>query len=318
MSRTLKKNQTLLTDNQIVVTVTSRALFDLEKENAIFENEGIDAYRAYQQKHRSDPLNPGVAFPFVRRLLKLNHIFGDKELFKVVVMSRNSPETGERFFESCRHYNLSIHAGAFTSGQSTFPYLKAFNTTLFLSANKENVVNAIKNNIAAGLILPTKKSALKEKDEDNELRIAFDFDGVIISDESEKEFKKNGVEGFDLFESSNAKKPHKPGPLHELFKKLAAIQALDEKRGKKNPHYKPAIRISIVTARGAPSEQRLITTLENLGMRAAELFLLDGAPKKNVIMALKPHIFFDDQLKHVATTAPEIPSVLIPFGVNNF
>mgnify|MGYP003332402299 CR=1 FL=1 len=105
-------------------------------------------------------------------------------------MSRNSPETGERFFESCRHYNLSIHAGAFTSGQSTFPYLKAFNTTLFLSANKENVVNAIKNNIAAGLILPTKKSALKEKDEDNELRIAFDFDGVIISDESEKELKK--------------------------------------------------------------------------------------------------------------------------------
>lgn len=302
-------------NEQLVVAVSSRALFDLEMEHRLFEEAGIEAYRKYQTKHKDDPLKPGVAYPFVRRLLMLNKIYGP-ESFKVIVISRNSPETGQRFFSSCRYYNLPIKAGAFTSGQSTFPYLSAYGASLFLSANKENVIRAIHQGQPAGLVLPTDLSQ-QEADSENELRIAFDFDGVIVDDESEKTYKKEGLAGFERFEQRLKTTPHSPGPLHQLFKKLARFQELDEKLGQGNPYYKPNIRVAIVTARGAPSEQRLITTLRSFGMRAAELFLLDGMSKAGVLEAFRPHIFFDDQIRHLEGTKQIVPSVLIPFGVRN-
>ncbi len=304
------------TNDQLVIAVSSRALFDLEDEHLLFENEGIAAYREYQLKNVDTPLRPGVAFTFIERLLKLNNLFPEQEPFRVVVLSRNSPETGQRFFSSCRHYNLPIKAGAFTSGQSTFPYLKAFDASLFLSANQENVERAIHQGQPAGLVLPSSK-VLNDEDSGNELRIAFDFDGVIINDEAEREYQKEGLSGFQRFEIANKETPHGPGPLHKLFTKLAKFQSLDAQRGKDDPYYKPAIRISIVTARGAPSEQRLITTLKSWGMSAAELFLLDGLPKNRILDALKPHIFFDDQLRHLEVTSESIPSVLVPFGIRN-
>ena len=153
---------------QLIVAVSSRALFDLEMEHRLFEEAGIEAYRKYQTEHKDDPLKPGVAYPFVRRLLMLNKIYGP-ESFKVIVISRNSPETGQRFFSSCRYYNLPIKAGAFTSGQSTFPYLSAYGASLFLSANKENVICAIRQGLPAGLVLPTGLSQ-QESDTENELR----------------------------------------------------------------------------------------------------------------------------------------------------
>ena len=302
-------------NEQLVVAVSSRALFDLEMEHRLFEEAGIEAYRKYQTEHKDDPLKPGVAYPFVRRLLMLNKIYGP-ESFKVIVISRNSPETGQRFFSSCRYYNLPIKAGAFTSGQSTFPYLSAYGASLFLSANKENVIRAIHQGQPAGLVLPTDFSQ-QEADSENELRIAFDFDGVIVDDESEKTYKKEGLAGFERFEQRLKTTPHSPGPLHQLFKKLACFQELDEKLGQGNPYYKPNIRVAIVTARGAPSEQRLITTLRSFGMRAAELFLLDGMSKAGVLEAFRPHIFFDDQIRHLEGTKQIVPSVLIPFGVRN-
>ena len=302
-------------NEQLVVAVSSRALFDLEMEHRLFEEAGIEAYRKYQTEHKDDPLKPGLAYPFVRRLLMLNKIYGP-ESFKVIVISRNSPETGQRFFSSCRYYNLPIKAGAFTSGQSTFPYLSAYGASLFLSANKENVIRAIHQGQPAGLVLPTDLSQ-QEADSENELRIAFDFDGVIVDDESEKTYKKEGLAGFERFEQRLKTTPHSPGPLHQLFKKLARFQELDEKLGQGNPYYKPNIRVAIVTARGAPSEQRLITTLRSFGMRAAELFLLDGMSKAGVLEAFRPHIFFDDQIRHLEGTKQIVPSVLIPFGVRN-
>ena len=302
-------------NEQLVVAVSSRALFDLEMEHRLFEEAGIEAYRKYQTEHKDDPLKPGVAYPIVRRLLMLNKIYGP-ESFKVIVISRNSPETGQRFFSSCRYYNLPIKAGAFTSGQSTFPYLSAYGASLFLSANKENVIRAIHQGQPAGLVLPTDFSQ-QEADSENELRIAFDFDGVIVDDESEKTYKKEGLAGFERFEQRLKTTPHSPGPLHQLFKKLACFQELDEKLGQGNPYYKPNIRVAIVTARGAPSEQRLITTLRSFGMRAAELFLLDGMSKAGVLEAFRPHIFFDDQIRHLEGTKQIVPSVLIPFGVRN-
>lgn len=304
------------TNNQLVIAVSSRALFDLERENRIFETGGIAAYRTYQEAHREEPLAPGVAFPFIRRLLKINERFHDAEPFRVVVLSRNSPETGERFFASCLYHNLSIRAGAFTSGRSVLPYLKSFDVSLFLSADAEDVQTAVGAGEPAGLILPG-SSAETDDENDDELRIAFDFDGVIIDDEAEREYRKDGLAGFQELEVAKSDTPHAPGPLAEFFRKLARFQDIETRRGQTDTDYRPALRVAIVTSRGAPSETRLITTLKAQGITAAELFLMDGLSKDRVLNVLKPHIFFDDQLVHLKRTVTTIPSVLVPFGVTN-
>lgn len=304
------------TPGELVVAISSRALFDLEEEHRLFEEKGYRAFRDFQLAHKKDVLKPGVAFPFVRRLLSLNDRFAPYRPLRVVVLSRNSPETAQRFFYSCRHYELPILAGAFTSGHSTFPYIRPFNVSLFLSANRENVKKAIGAGLPAGLVLPGHKEI--EDDADTSLRIAFDFDGVIASDESERAFQKGGLAAFHELEESNAERPHQAGPLRGLFEKLSALQRLDyDLHGRDNPYFHPALRISIVTSRGAPSEERLIKTLKTFGMSAAELVLLDGLNKRPVLEAIRPHIFFDDQLRHLEDTASVVPSVLIPFGIHN-
>lgn len=302
---------------QLVVAVSSRALFDLEKEHQLFETQGYEAFRDFQVKMKDEPLKPGVAFPFVKRFLGLNKLFPNLEPFRVVALSRNSPETARRFFNSCRHYQLPIHAGAFTSGQSTFPYISAFKVSLFLSANAANVSRAIEAGLPGGLVLPN-RMADDSDDDDPTLRIAFDFDGVLADDESERCYQKEGLSAFHKNEMEKAETPHAPGPLRDLFARLSAFQRLDyQTRGSKDPYFKPAIRISIVTSRGAPSEERLITTLKSFGMSAAELFLLDGLDKGSILDAIRPHIFFDDQARNLEKMQAQIPSVLVPFGIHN-
>ena len=238
---------------KVVIAVSSRALFDLEEEHALFEEKGYKAFRDHQVRYQNTPLRPGVAFPFVRRLLALNELYGDLAPFRVIALSRNSPETAQRFFHSCRHYRLPISAGGFTSGPSTYPYLAAFNASLFLSANPENVRNAIAAGQPAGLVMP---SPVGDEDDDASptLRIAFDFDGVIADDESEREYQKEGLSGFHRLEQEKASTPHSPGPLRRLFEQLSAFQRFDyNHRGAADPYFEPAVRISIVTAqRGAP------------------------------------------------------------------
>ena len=302
---------------QLVVAVSSRALFDLEKEHQLFETQGYEAFRDFQVRKKDEPLKPGVAFPFVKRFLGLNKLFPNLEPFRVVALSRNSPETARRFFNSCRHYQLPIHAGAFTSGQSTFPYISAFKVSLFLSANAANVSRAIEAGLPGGLVLPN-RMADDSDDDDPTLRIAFDFDGVLADDESERCYQKEGLSAFHKNEMEKAETPHAPGPLRDLFARLSAFQRLDyQTRGSKDPYFKPAIRISIVTSRGAPSEERLITTLKSFGMSAAELFLLDGLDKGSILEAIRPHIFFDDQARNLEKMQAQIPSVLVPFGIHN-
>lgn len=304
------------TPQQLTVAVSSRALFDLEREHSLFEKEGFQAFREYQLAHRNEPLQPGVAFPFVRRLLNLNQLFGTAHApFRVVALSRNSPETAARFFFSCRHYDLPINAGAFTSGQPTFPYIKPFNISLFLSANPKSVKRAIAEGLPAGLVLA--KSAQDDEDKDPTLRIAFDFDGVLADDEAERKFQKEGLAAFQQLENEKAATPHSPGPLRDLFQKLSSFQRLDAKLHGADPNFAPAIRISIVTARGAQSQERLVTTLKDFGMSAAELFLLDGLDKTPILEAIRPHIFFDDQVRHLEAVENKIPSVLVPFGIHN-
>lgn len=301
--------------DKLVIAVSSRALFDLEEENALFEKKGFKAYRDFQSANKEVPLRPGVAFPFVKRLLNLNARFGDLAPFQVVVLSRNSPETAQRFFYSCRHYNLPIKAGAFTSGHSTYPYINAFNVSLFLSANPESVRQSLDAGLPAGLVMP---SSVHDDSEGQSLRIAFDFDGVLADDESEITFQTGGIDAFHKLEQAKAETPHSPGPLSRLFSRLSEFQRLDyELHGRNDPYFEPAIRISIVTSRGTPSEERLITTLKKLGMNAAELFLLDGLAKKPFLETIRPHIFFDDQTNHLEKSADVVPSVLVPFGIHN-
>lgn len=301
-------------NEKIVVAVSSRALFDLEEEHQLFETQGYKAFKDHQVKHQYDPLRPGVAFPFVRRLLALNTLYEDFAPFRVIALSRNSPETAQRFFHSCRHYQLPIASGGFTSGHSTFPYLPAFNASLFLSANPDSVRSAIAHGLPAGLVLP----APVEDDDSPTLRIAFDFDGVIADDESERCYQQAGLSEFQRVEQEKALTPHSPGPLRRLFEQLSAFQSFDYKhRGSSSPYFEPAIRISVITSRGAPSEERLITTLKSFGMSAAELFLLDGVDKKPFLETLRPHIFFDDQAHNLKTSQDIVPSVLVPFGIHN-
>lgn len=304
------------TPQQLTVAVSSRALFDLEHEHSLFEEKGFKAFREYQLAHRNVPLKPGVAFPFVHRLLSLNRLFGaDYAPFRVIALSRNSPETAARFFFSCRHYDLPINAGAFTSGQPTFPYIKPFNISLFLSANPKSVAKAIAAGLPAGLVLAN--SAKNDQDQDPTLRIAFDFDGVLADDEAEREYQKEGLAAFQRLEIEKAATPHSPGPLRDLFQKLSSFQRLDAKLHGAMPNFAPAIRISIVTSRGAQSQERLVTTLKDFGMSAAELFLLDGLEKTPILEAIRPHIFFDDQVRHLEAVENSIPSVLVPFGIHN-
>jgi 5'-nucleotidase len=190
----------------------------------------------------------------------------------------------------------------------------AFNASLLLSAHRDDVVGAVRAGLPAGLVLRT--NAVDDP-ADHELRIAFDFDGVLVDDEAEKVFAGQQLDAFMDHEVQKAKTPHAPGPLKDLFTKIGFFQKLEAKRATEQPGYKPAVRISIVTARNAPANERLVTTLNEWGMNASELFLLGGIEKKRMLEVLKPHIFFDDQSAHLEPTAQAVPSVLIPFGIKN-
>lgn len=302
-------------EKKLVVAVSSRAVFDLEEANAIFDTKGTEAYRQYQMARLDIPLAKGVAFPFVSRLLRLNELYPKQVPIEVVVLSRSSADIGQRFFRSCKHYGLDISRGAFLSGQSPYPFIDAFNASIFLSAHRPDVVNAIRAGLPAGLIMPT---AAVDDETDHELRIAFDFDGVLADDQSEQVYQEH--KNLDLFhqhETDKVDQPHEPGPLKALFTKIGFFQKLEAQRQANNPGYKPAMRVAIVTARNAPSNERLATTLNSWGMDAAELFLMGGIEKRRVLEVLKPHIFFDDQLTHLEPAAKTVPSVLIPFGVAN-
>lgn len=302
-------------EKKLVVAVSSRAVFDLEEANAIFDTKGTEAYRQHQMERLDVPLAKGVAFPFVSRLLRLNGLYPKQVPIEVVVLSRSSADIGQRFFRSCKHYGLDISRGAFLSGQSPYPYIGAFNASIFLSANPTDVVNAVRAGLPAGLIMPT---AAIDDEADHELRIAFDFDGVLADDKSEQVYQEHkSLNLFHQHETERVDQPHEPGPLKDLFTKIGFFQKLEAQREAAEPGYKPALRVAIVTARNAPSNERVVTTLNSWGMNAAELFLMGGVEKRRVLEVLKPHIFFDDQLTHLEPAAKTVPSVLVPFGIAN-
>ena len=295
-------------EDKLVIAVASSALFDLSDSDHVFRTEGEKAYRKHQEAHLDVPLEKGVAFPFVRRFLAINQRFPDKSPVEVVLLSRNSAITGKRVFRSINHHGLDISRAAFLEGKSPYPYIPAFNASLFLSANENDVLKAIDYGHPAGTVLP---SHVVDDEGDTELRIAFDFDGVIADDASEKVFKAGTLEAFQEHETSRAHIPHSPGPLADLFRKLSHLQKLEDKAVDEDPSYKRVLRTGIVTARNAPSHERVITTLEHWGVDANEVFFLGGMKKDRILSVLKPHMFFDDQRSHLESEAGNVPMVHI-------
>ena len=289
----------------LVIGIGSRALFDLEEENRIFEEQGVLAYEDYQVSHENDILKKGSAFPLIRAFLELNHKYREP-LVEVIVMSRNNPNTSLRIFHSVEAYGLDITRAALTSGGGISPYLKAFKTDLFLSANREDVQEAINNGMAAGRILtggPQAESGQKI----DQIRIAFDGDAVLFSAESEKIYQTSGVEAFTEHEKVYADQPMARGPFANFLSSLSHIQDLF-----KGSDLQP-VRTALVTSRSVPAHERAIKTLRQWGVHIDEGFFLGGVSKTEVLEAFGAHIFFDDQDVHTEPASKVVPSAQVPY-----
>lgn len=290
----------------LVVGISSRALFDLEVEEAIFRNEGLEAYRRHQLDHENEILKLGAGFALVRALLKLNALTPDQRLVEVVIMSRNSTETSMRIFNSIKHYDLDITRAVLSGGASLAPYLQAFNVSLFLSLHEDDVQAAVNSNVAAALLYQKPANALEELDQ---IRIAFDGDAVIFSDESELIYQTQGIEAFEKHEHENALKPLPEGPFARLLKALSFIQnSFRNAQGSATP----PIRTALVTARSSPAHERVIRTLRAWDVTIDETFFMGGVAKSDVLAAFKPHMFFDDQAGHCDRASPLVQTGRVP------
>ena len=285
--------------DKLVVAISSRALFDLEHENQIFENNGIEAYTRYQIEHENTVLPKGTAFPLVEALLSLNEKF-EEPIVEVIILSSNSPETGLRVFNSISEYGLDIVRAAFTGGEAKHPYLEAFNIDLFLSRNEKEVQDAIDQGVAAALVYDAPRDYHPNQ---KEIRIAFDADAVVFSDESELIYKQEGLEAFYENENANAENAMNEGPFAKLLKTLSKIKEKDDS----------LLKIAIVTARNSPAHKRVILTLRKWGCKIDEMFFLGGVAKDKVLKAFNTHIFFDDQDYHVGPASQLIPSGRVPY-----
>lgn len=302
-------------EKKLVVGVSSTALFDLEKEESIFINEGLEKFREFQTKNTKLILNKGLAYPFIKRFLNINNVYNDEKPVEVVLFSKNSPETGMRIFNSIKHYNLDISRAAFTSGKSPFRYIPAYNISLFLSTNEIDVLNAIEAGYPAGRFIKTK---VEDDETDTELRVAFDFDGVIADDESERVYADSGqLNLYQQYETTHKQEPLMPGPLGDFFKKLSIFQKMESKKQAKDPTYRKILSTSIITARNAPAHERAINTLKSWNVGVDEMFLLGGINKSRILEVMKPHLFLDDQISHLDPKLLNIPLVHIPFGIRN-
>lgn len=301
-------------DQKLVVGISSTALFDLAKEHEIFVAEGLEAFRRYQADHVSEVPATGAAFPFIKRLLHLNKVFPDQSPVEVVILSRNDPEAGRRILNAMPHYGLDISRAVFLSGDVPYHFMKAVNACLYLSTNKEEVRDAVGQGYPAGYVLPC---AAHDDEFDNQLRLAFDFDGVLVDDEAEFQYADGGLPLFHHYEVLNKDRPLKDGPLMPLMQQIARIQKIETESAARRNSPDRAVRISIVTARSAPAHERLLNTMKNMGIEPDGLFLTGGIEKKNFLDVIKPQIFFDDQLGHLEPAAESTPCVHIPFGIRN-
>jgi 5'-nucleotidase len=291
----------------LTVAITGRALFDLEKGHALFEREGLAAYAEHQRAYEDEVLEPGIAFPLVRKLLALNEgAPDDAPRVEVVLLSRNSSDTGLRIFNSIEHHGLRISRAVFTSGAPTTPYLQPFNAQLFLSANPGSVREALRDGAAAATVLPAKAPAQVH----DQLRIAFDGDAVIFGDESERVSQAGGIAAFHAHESDRAHEPLSGGPFRGFLAALHDLQGAF-------PVEDSPIRTALVTARSAPAHKRVILTLREWGVRLDEALFLGGRDKGPFLEAFGADIFFDDSTQNIENARRHVAAGHVPHGVSN-
>lgn len=293
----------------LVVGVSTRALFNLEIENKVFEEEGIEAFRRFQLANENELLEAGTAFYLVKSLLELNKI-ANKKIVEVVVMSRNSPETGMRVLNTIEKYKLDITRVAFTGGEPLAPYIEAYDIDLFLSKDQSDIQTIIDSReCAAALIYDPPKSFSSL---DARVKIAFDADAVLFSEESEYRFKTEGMDSFHKYEKEHEDEALDEGPFAKLLIKLSKIQEHLPMRIEYSP-----LRLAIVTARNAPSHKRVIKTLRKWGVYVDEVYFLGGLSKDKILKAMGAHIFFDDQDTHLIDSSKVVPSAKVPYQTNS-
>ncbi len=288
-------------DDYLVVGISTRALFNLEEANSVFEAEGLDAYRDYQIAHEDTILEPGPGFSLVRNLLSLNEAVG-KKVVEVIVMSRNSAETSLRIMNSLDYYELDIKRMMMSGGEDISRYLKPFGVDLFLSCNEEDVSSAVNRGFAAAVIY----NGYKYNDiPEGQIRIAFDADAVLFSAESEEIYQKHGLDAFVRNEIENQDISLKKGPMAKFLFGLARLQQELSSTDK--------IRTAIVTARDKDSGRRVIKTLRKWNININEIFFLQGADKADILESFGANIFFDDQEKNALPAAKVVPSARVPY-----
>ena len=289
--------------NKLVIAISSRALFNLDHSHQLFKDKGIEAYAKHQQENENVILDPGVGFTLVKKLLQLN---SRKTPIDVILLSRNSADTGLRIFNSIEHYSLNISRAAFTRGESTHPFVSAFEADLFLSSNYNDVQKALQSGYAAASIIESKSN----NSHPSQLRIAFDGDAVIFSDDSERIFQEHGLEAFHENEKLSENIELKAGPFKSFLVSLQKIQSTFPEEN--NP-----IRTALVTARSAPSHKRVIHTMREWGIRIDESFFLGGLEKGIFLREFAADIFFDDQQQHCNSASQYVPTGHVPSGIKN-
>lgn len=291
--------------NKLVVAISSRALFDLSDSHKIFEEQGLDAYRNYQIEREDMVLSKGDAYVFVEKLLHINELL-DEQRVEIILLSRNSADTGLRVFNSVQHYGLAISRAAFCSGESPYRYVNAFGSHLFLSTHADDVRQALDMGIAAATLLPSPAAVNRGK----ELRVAFDGDAVLFSDESEQIYQKGGLDAFSRNEQTAAKLPLMGGPFKGF---LSALQQIQMEFGANDC----PIRTALVTARSAPAHERVIRTLRAWNIRIDESLFLGGLDKADFLAAFGADVFFDDQLDHCDSASEQVATGHVPHGISN-
>ena len=300
----------------LVIAISSRALFDLEESHTLFEAEGVDAFADFQRSREDEVLSPGIAFPLVRKLLALNaNAPADAPQVEVILLSRNSSDTGLRVFNSIQHHGLDIRRATFTSGAPTWPYVRPFGAHLFLSADAESVRRALEHGGAAATLLPGAAAAPAAVADDParamQIRIAFDGDAVLFDDEAERISREGGLEAFSRHERERAREPLSGGPFRGFLDALHRLQAAYPSDGS------GPIRTALVTARSAPAHERVIRTLREWGIRLDEALFLGGRPKGPFLHAFGADIFFDDSPHNIDSAREHVAAGHVPHGIAN-
>ena len=292
-------------NSQLVIAISSRALFDLSDSHEVYENEGLDAYSKYQIDREKEPLKQGEAFPMVEKLLRINDRLQEKRV-EVILLSRNSADTGLRVFNSIQHYDLNIERAAFCGGESPYRYIPSFGAHLFLSTEAGDVRDALDDGVAAATLV-SERGNTSDKEQ---LRLAFDGDAVLFSDEAERVYKSLGLNAFQQSEKDAASTPLSGGPFKPF---LAALQGLQ----REFPDNDSPIRTALVTARSAPAHERVILTLRAWKIRIDESIFLGGQDKGDFLRAYKADVFFDDQKTHCDSARGHVTTAHVPHGVAN-